>query len=291
MSEIKAQKLALVSEVVEDWPQEEVDTLRECSSKSSSTATRPFFKSRDKDIARREPNVRFLNSFLRPFLHPRFALWAMPMSQSTFTILLGGALSLTDRLRDAVREQPLHCGRRRHAACDGARRGAGTLGRRFRFHAARSRRRFSAMCRRQPYPAAKASDGWRDCRFRGDRTRRKRLDLLRVRWAVSGPTTRFSICSMPSSLAEQGYDVLLTSGEEEAVPLLPGTLELDLPQDSLFSVPGFSELARPVHRKRALSARRFPFALRLVAHHFQCGGRHRALHACQRPRHRARPPL
>jgi thiamine pyrophosphokinase len=44
------------------------------------------------------------------------------------------------------------------------------------------------------------------------------------------------------SLAEEGFDVLLTSGDEEAVPLLPGELEIDLPPGSLFSVPGFSDL-------------------------------------------------
>ena len=42
----------------------------------------------------------------------------MPMSQSTFTILLGGALSLTDRLRDAVRDSRFIAadGGMRHAA-------------------------------------------------------------------------------------------------------------------------------------------------------------------------------
>ena len=44
------------------------------------------------------------------------------------------------------------------------------------------------------------------------------------------------------SLEEEGYAVKLTSGEEEAWPLLPGSREIDLPQGSLFSVLGLSPL-------------------------------------------------
>jgi thiamine pyrophosphokinase len=44
------------------------------------------------------------------------------------------------------------------------------------------------------------------------------------------------------ALAERLRDVLLTSGDEEAYPLLPGTRRLDLPPGSLFSIIGFSAL-------------------------------------------------
>jgi thiamine pyrophosphokinase len=44
------------------------------------------------------------------------------------------------------------------------------------------------------------------------------------------------------TLAERGLDVVLTSGAEEAVPLLPGSRELDLPAGSLFSVVAFTAL-------------------------------------------------
>src|SRR5690606_2499615 len=44
------------------------------------------------------------------------------------------------------------------------------------------------------------------------------------------------------SLAERELDVLLTSGVEEAVPLLPGSRLLDLPAGSLFSVIGLTGL-------------------------------------------------
>ncbi|OLP60181.1 thiamine diphosphokinase [Xaviernesmea oryzae] len=44
------------------------------------------------------------------------------------------------------------------------------------------------------------------------------------------------------SLAERGIEAVLTSGEEEAYPLLPGTRALDLPKGSLFSILGFTAL-------------------------------------------------
>jgi thiamine pyrophosphokinase len=45
------------------------------------------------------------------------------------------------------------------------------------------------------------------------------------------------------SLEEQGFAIKLTSGEEEAWPLLAGVREIDLPKGSLFSVLGLSPLA------------------------------------------------
>ncbi|KQY26049.1 thiamine diphosphokinase [Rhizobium sp. Root482] len=43
-------------------------------------------------------------------------------------------------------------------------------------------------------------------------------------------------------LAKEGLEVMLTSGEEEAWPLLPGEREIDLPKGSLFSVLGLDTL-------------------------------------------------
>ena len=44
------------------------------------------------------------------------------------------------------------------------------------------------------------------------------------------------------ALAMAGTQVLLTSGEEEGYPLLPGSLQLDLPKASLFSIIGLDTL-------------------------------------------------
>ena len=44
-------------------------------------------------------------------------------------------------------------------------------------------------------------------------------------------------------LAEQGVEVLLTSGAQEGVPVLPGTRSFDYRDGTLFSILGFSDLA------------------------------------------------
>ena len=44
------------------------------------------------------------------------------------------------------------------------------------------------------------------------------------------------------ALKEEGLDVMLASGEEEAWPLLAGETQIDLPKGALFSVLGFSDL-------------------------------------------------
>lgn len=44
------------------------------------------------------------------------------------------------------------------------------------------------------------------------------------------------------ALASSGTDIVLSSGEEEGHPLLPGSLTLGLPKASLFSVLGFDDL-------------------------------------------------
>ena len=44
-------------------------------------------------------------------------------------------------------------------------------------------------------------------------------------------------------LAESGMDVLLTSGAQEGIPLLPGNARFDYADGTLFSVLGFSDLA------------------------------------------------
>ena len=43
-------------------------------------------------------------------------------------------------------------------------------------------------------------------------------------------------------LAQQGYRALLTSGSEEAYPLLPGSHRLDLPSGSRLSIIPFADL-------------------------------------------------
>ncbi|WP_267551152.1 thiamine diphosphokinase [Rhizobium rhizogenes] len=164
------------------------------------------------------------------------------MSQSTtFTILLGGELRLTDRLRAAVSGS-------RFIAADGGMRHALALGVEpelwvgdFDSTPADLLAAFPGVPK-QPYPAAKAATD-------GEIAVSEAIDRGAVRLilagAMGGERSDHAIQHLLYGvrLAEQGLDVLLTSGDEEAVPLLPGQMEIALPQGSLFSVLGFSDLA------------------------------------------------
>lgn len=163
------------------------------------------------------------------------------MSQSTtFTILLGGELRLTDRLHAAISDS-------RFIAADGGMRHALTLGVQpelwvgdFDSTPADLQRAFPDVPK-QPYPAAKAATD-------GEIAVSEAIDRGAVRLilagAMGGERSDHAIQHLlyGIQLAEKGFDVLLTSGDEEAVPLLPGELELALPAGSLFSVLGFSDL-------------------------------------------------
>ncbi|MGV1758782.1 MULTISPECIES: thiamine diphosphokinase [unclassified Rhizobium] len=163
------------------------------------------------------------------------------MSQSTtFTILLGGELRLTDRLRAAVSGS-------RFIAADGGMRHALALGVEpelwvgdFDSTPADLLAAFPGVPK-QPYPAAKAATD-------GEIAVSEAIDRGAVRLilagAMGGERSDHAIQHLLYGvrLAEQGLDVLLTSGDEEAVPLLPGQMEIALPQGSLFSVLGFSDL-------------------------------------------------
>ncbi|WP_208722756.1 thiamine diphosphokinase [Rhizobium vallis] len=164
----------------------------------------------------------------------------MPMSQSTFTILLGGELSLTERLRHAI-------GSSRFIAADGGMRHALALGVTpelwvgdFDSTPADLDSAFPHVPKR-PYPAAKAATDGEIAVSEAIARGARRLILA---GALGGERSDHALQHLLSAvnLAEEGFDVLLTSGKEEAVPLLAGTIELDLPKGSLFSVPGFSEL-------------------------------------------------
>lgn len=162
------------------------------------------------------------------------------MNQSTFTILLGGELRLTDRLQKAVAGT-------RFIAADGGMRHALALGvvpelwvGDFDSTPTDLDEAFPGVPK-QPYPAAKASTDGEIAVSEAIRLGARRLVLA---GALAGERSDHGLQHLlyAVSLAEAGFDVLLTSGTEEAVPLIPGALDLDLPEGCLFSVPGFSEL-------------------------------------------------
>jgi thiamine pyrophosphokinase len=162
------------------------------------------------------------------------------MNQSTFTILLGGELHLTERLKAFVADS-------RFIAADGGMRHAAALGvvpelwvGDFDSTPAELSDAFPDVPK-QPYPAAKAATDGEIAVAEAIGRGARRLILA---GALGGERSDHALALLlyGVSLAEQGFDMLLTSGKEEAVPLLPGEIELDLPGGSLFSVPGFSEL-------------------------------------------------
>jgi thiamine pyrophosphokinase len=162
------------------------------------------------------------------------------MSSSTFTILLGGALHPTERLRAAVSGS-------RFIAADGGMRHATTLGVTpelwvgdFDSSPAELREAFGSV-ERQPYPAAKAQTDGEIAVEEAIRRGARRIILV---GALGGERFDHGLALLlyGVSLAEAGRSVLLTSGEEEAVPLVPGAIELDLPAGSLFSISGFDAL-------------------------------------------------
>lgn len=164
----------------------------------------------------------------------------MRMTHSTFTILLGGNLTVTDRLRDAVTGS-------RFIAADSGMRHAVTLGARPELWVGDFDSSDAALIaqfphvERQTYPPAKTETDGEIATAEAIERGATRLIFV---GALGGERSDHALQHFfhAMSLAERGLDILLTSGDEEAMPLLPGERTLDLPKGSLFSVVGFSGL-------------------------------------------------
>ena len=161
-------------------------------------------------------------------------------STPTFAILLGGALEIDDRVRALVKGA-------RVIAADGGIAHARTLEITPELwvgdfdSTSHELTEVFAATPRLPFPAEKNfTDGELAIEQAIDRGAR-RLVLV---GAFGGERTDHALSHLLQAvtLAERGLDVVLTSGFEEAVPLLPGSLDLDLPTGSLFSVIAFTAL-------------------------------------------------
>ncbi|CDN49937.1 thiamine diphosphokinase [Neorhizobium galegae] len=164
----------------------------------------------------------------------------MHMTHSTFTILLGGSLTVTDRLRDAIDGS-------RFIAADSGMRHAVALGVKPELWVGDFDSSDAALIaqfpdvERQTYPPAKSETDGEIAT--SEATDRGATRLIFV-GALGGERSDHALQHLfhAMGLAERGLDILLTSGDEEALPLLPGARTLDLPKGSLFSVIGFSDL-------------------------------------------------
>jgi len=165
----------------------------------------------------------------------------MPDQTEKFVVLLGGALTATPRLAADVAGA-------RFIAADGGMRHAASLGVAPDVWVgdfdSTPPALFTAWpdVERQPYPTAKNET---DGAIAVSAAVERGAQSIVLAGALGGERSDHALMHLlhAVSLAEEGFAIKLTSGEEEAWPLLPGTREIDLPKDSLFSVLGLSPLA------------------------------------------------
>lgn len=162
------------------------------------------------------------------------------MSSAPFTILLGGNITVTDRLQKAVAGT-------RAIAADSGMRHAAPLGLTpelwvgdFDSSDADLMSQWQNVPQ-QPFPAAK---GVTDGEIAVSEALSRGANRLVLVGALAGERSDHALFHLlyAVSLAERGIDVILTSGTEEAYPLLSGDLSIDLPAGSLFSIAGFTAL-------------------------------------------------
>lgn len=163
------------------------------------------------------------------------------MEKTGFTILLGGNLSVTERVRKAADGT-------RVIAADNGMRHAQPLSLTPELWVGDFDSTDTGLLsawpdvERHTFPASKAATDGEIAISQALELGAEKLVLI---GALGGERTDHAFQHMLNaiSLAEKGYDLTLLSGEEEAYPLVSGGEKaLDLPAGSLFSVLGFSDL-------------------------------------------------
>ncbi|KQV35626.1 MULTISPECIES: thiamine diphosphokinase [unclassified Rhizobium] len=163
------------------------------------------------------------------------------MTEPAFTILMGGPLTATARLLERLQGT-------RIIAADGGMRHAAGLGLEPELWVGDFDSTPAELIdawpqvRREPYPPAKnETDG--EIAMEAALSRGARSLILAGALGGERSDHAFMHLLYAVRLGETGLNVHLTSGEEEATPLLPGVLELDLPKGSLFSILGLDALS------------------------------------------------
>ena len=160
---------------------------------------------------------------------------------TAFTLLLGGDLLINERSRNMISGT-------RVIAADGGMRHAEAFGVTpelwvgdFDSTPATLLKRWTDVPR-QPYPARKAAT---DGEIAVQAALERGATSLTLAGALGGERTDHGLMHLfqALSLAEQSIPTTLTSGEEEAYPLLAGEHDFDLPAQSLFSVIALSDLS------------------------------------------------
>lgn len=164
----------------------------------------------------------------------------MSSFMSTFVILLGGDLTVTDRLRAQVKGA-------RFLAADGGMRHALSLGVEpelwlgdFDSTDPDLLEKFTAVPR-ETFPVAKDMTDGELALNKAYQLGAKRVILC---GAFGGERTDHTLLhlTMATRHAILGRQILLSSGFEEAYPLVPGEFHYNLPEASVFSILSFSQL-------------------------------------------------
>lgn len=172
---------------------------------------------------------------------------------TTFAILLGGNLTVSDRLKASLSGA-------RFIAADGGMRHATALNVVPELwvgdfdSAAEGLQEAWPDVPREPYPMAKAvTDG----EIAVEAAISRGATRLILVGALGGERSDHALMHyfQAIALADAGFQVALTSGHEEAWPLVAGTLSLDSPRGSLFSVMALTDL-----QGLTISNARYPLA-------------------------------
>jgi thiamine pyrophosphokinase len=162
------------------------------------------------------------------------------MSFNPFTILLGGACTVTPRLLAQVKNT-------RVIAADGGMAHAKMLGLipelwvgDFDSTSPELEAEYTQMPREQFDVAKAKSDG----ELAIEAALLRGANALVLVGALGGARTdhQMMILTNAMALAERGLPVILTSGAEEATCVLPGEMRVDLPAQTVFSVIGLTDL-------------------------------------------------
>ncbi|PYE88638.1 thiamine diphosphokinase [Phyllobacterium leguminum] len=159
---------------------------------------------------------------------------------SKFLILLGGHLTVTDRLKRQI------AGARVLAADSGIRHAA-SLGVEPELWLGDFDSTSPALSRRYKHVPRRTFPAYKDMTD-GELALNEAFVLgatsVILCGAFGGERTDHTMLhlTMATAQAEKGHDIFLSSGVEEAWPILPGSYAPDLPDGTLFSLIGFTEL-------------------------------------------------